>query len=48
MQAVGQHQALPLCDIVNKTRNAIDIHGVRHIASQAEDDSDIGVVTFTG
>lgn len=48
MQAVGQHQALTLFYIANKTRNAIDIDGVRHIAGQAENDGDIGMVTFTG
>ena len=48
MQAAGQHQALTLFYIANKTRNAIDIDGVRHIAGQAENDSDIGMVTFTG
>ena len=34
MQAVGQHQALTLFYIANKTRNAIDIDGVRHIAGR--------------
>ena len=34
MQAVGQHQALTLFYIANKTRNAIDIDGVRHIAAR--------------
>ncbi|MNL30511.1 hypothetical protein D3C87_1522510 [compost metagenome] len=48
MQAAGQHQSLTLFYIANKTRDAIDINGIRHIARQAEDDSDIGMVTFTG
>ncbi len=48
MQAVGQHQALTLFYIANKARDAIDINGVGHITRQAEDDSDIGMVTFTG
>lgn len=48
MQAVGWHQALTLFYIANKTRNAIDIDGVRHIAGRAENDGDIGMVTFTG
>ena len=48
MQAVGQHQALTLFYIANKTRNAIDIDVVRHVAGQAENDGDIGMVTFSG
>lgn len=48
MQAVGQHQALTLLNIANKAWNAIDIDGIRHIARQAENDGDIGMVTFTG
>ena len=34
--------------VLNKTRNAVDIDGVRQVTRQAHDDGDIGMVALPG
>ena len=48
MLAMSQQQALTLLYVANKTRNCIDIHGIRHVACESHDDSNISVMAFTG
>ena len=48
MLAFGQQQASTLFDVFNKSGDHIDINAVRHVARQAHNDSEIGVVAFTG
>lgn len=47
MLTICQHQATMSIHILNKTRDGIDIHGIRQVTRQAHNNGDISVVAFT-
>ncbi|MNP15364.1 hypothetical protein D3C76_1077180 [compost metagenome] len=47
MVAVGQQQSAMSIDVLNKSRDRVNIDGVRQVSRQAHNNGDVGVVAFT-
>ncbi|CCJ85938.1 hypothetical protein BN133_2315 [Cronobacter dublinensis 582] len=48
MRATGEHQAAVRIDVLNKTRDRVDVDSVRQVAGETHNNGDIGVVAFAG